>query len=729
MDKLYLNWKVGIKDSFDAPVKEWMDAKVPGAVQQDYATAHGWESAYIAPNTDAYKALEDVYWLYRAPLSFELDATQRATMVFGAIDYRYRISVNGEVLHDGEGMFSQIRCDVTKFAGQDAVLEVLIWPSPKSDDSGTRDQANHSCKAAACYGWDWHPRLLTSGIWDDTYLEIAPKTSVETMDVSYRLSDDHKVCDLHVAAFTGENADVTLTVSHNGEVVKTCRCSTDGCKAIFDVAIEEPALWYPVGYGKQELYLISVTSGGETKTRKIGFRRSKMVMNDGSWAVIGYPKTRADAPATLEVNGIRVFAKGSNWVNAMLFPGDMNEAHYRSLVQKAVDCNMNLFRIWGGGYVNKESFFDICDELGVMVWQEFPLACNEYPDEDHYLTVLNNEATNIIRRLRTHPSVVMWCGGNELFNSWSGMTEQHHALRLLDSVCYKEDRFTPFIMTSPLNGMAHGPYRNYDEHIKEELITSIRKHHDTAYTEFGAPGMSNREVILSFMSEEEFNNCEEGQPSWEGHFGFHAGWYESWVRKVEADFYFGGYTDTDDLLRKTQFAQAMSYRSVFEEARFQWPHCSMVANWCWNEPYACAANNSVISWPDVPKPCHESIAKALRPQEAALRVSKHVWSAGERFEAEVWMLNDSAEVLPEGEITVSYNFGNGWVKWGTLCSGSIAPRTNGCCGTFSALIPAEYDGFIRIRLAVKGREDMDSEYTYICRCKKVIRVKMLNCDW
>ena len=164
MDKLYLNWKVGIKDSVDSPVKEWMEAKVPGAVQQDYATAHSWESAYTAPNTDAYKALEDAYWLYRAPLSFELNASQRTTMVFGAIDYSYRISVNGEILHDGEGMFSQIRCDVTKYAGQNAVLEVLIWPSPKSDDSGTRDQANHSCKAAACYGWDWHPRLLTSGI-------------------------------------------------------------------------------------------------------------------------------------------------------------------------------------------------------------------------------------------------------------------------------------------------------------------------------------------------------------------------------------------------------------------------------------------------------------------------------------------------------------------------------------------------------------------------------------
>ena len=729
MKKQYLAWQLGVKQTMDAPVEEWIKATVPGCAQQDYAATHGWESAYTAPNTDRYRALEDVYWLYRAPLRFETEDNERATVVFGAIDYRYRISVNGEVLHEGEGMFSCVRCDVTKFAGGDAWLEVLVWPSPKSDDSDTRDQANRSCKAAACYGWDWHPRLLTCGIWDDTYLEIAPKTAVETMDVSYRLSDDLKTCTVHVEARTAADTGLSLAVALDGETVVTARGVTVDKTAVFDLAVEDPRLWYPVGYGEQPIYSITVSDGQESKTRRVGFRRSRLVMNEGSWAVVGYPKTRADAPATLEINGIRVFAKGSNWVNAMLFPADMNEAHYRSLIQKAVDCNMNIFRIWGGGYVNKESFYDICDELGVMVWQEFPLACNEYPDDDRYLSVLKNEATSIVRRLRTHPCVVLWCGGNELFNSWSGMTEQHHALRLLDSICYAEDRFTPFDMTSPLNGMTHGPYRSYDEGVKEELITSVRKHHDTAYTEFGAPGMSNREVILGFMDEEEFRKCEEGQPAWDGHFGFRANWYESWIRKAEADCYFGGYTDTDDLIRKTQFIQAMSYRAVFEEARFQWPHCSMVVNWCWNEPYACAANNSVLCWPDVPKPCHQSIALALRGQEAAFRAERHLWKAGETFTGEVWMLNDSADVLNSGNVTLQYNFGDSWIEWGTLRFGALAPRTNLCCGVFTARLPSELNGLFRIRLRVEDKSALDSEYTYICHYKKSARTKALNVDW
>lgn len=728
MDKKYLNWELGFMQSADLEPKEWFPSVVPGAVQLDYANAHGWEPWYKNDNVRNYAWMEDVYWLYRASLCFDLQPNQKACLVFGAIDYRYQIRVGDEVLCDGEGMFSEVRCDVTKFSGRDTVVEVLIYPVPKSDDSNSRDQADHSCKAAACYGWDWHPRLVTSGIWDDTYLLIEDEKCIERFDISYRLNDTLDVCDIHIEVDTGVDCSVSIQIVKDDLPVAERSIFTVDRTGAIDIRLTDPDLWYPIGYGKQPIYSVTVSTGSESNTRKLGIRRSKLVMNEGSWAVPGYPKSRAAAPATLEINGIRVFAKGSNWVNASVFPSEMNETHYRSLLQMAKDANMNLMRIWGGGFVNKESFFEICDELGIMVWQEFPLACNEYPDDDDYLKVLEKEAVSIVRRLRTHPCVVMWCGGNELFNFWSGMTDQHHALRLLDRICYSEDRFTPFIMTSPLNGMAHGPYRNYDETINEELITSIRNHHDTAYTEFGAPSMSSKEVILGFMDDEEFNNCNEDSAVWVSHFGFRASWYEAWIRKVEVDHYFNGWSDLDDLIRKTQFLQAMSYRSVFEEARFQWPHCSMVANWCWNEPWPCAANCSVLSWPDVPKPAYKSIQQALRPRAAAVRIDRHLWWAGQLFTGEVWILNDSPELLTEGDITVSYQLDDEWVHWGTLHHSNIPQCTNAQCGSLHIQLPADYEGTIHIKLVCDGREEQDSEYTYFCRCKKIAKKKMLNFD-
>ena len=119
---------------------------------------------------------------------------------------------------------------------------------------------------------------------------------------------------------------------------------------------------------------------------------------------------------------------------------------------------MNIFRKWGGAGIEKEEFYNLCDEYGIMVWQEFPLDGNNYPNDSRYLKILEQEARAIVRKLRRHPCIILWSGGNELFNNWSKMTDQSHALRLLNKVCYEEDRNTPFLPTSPIMGMSHGPY-------------------------------------------------------------------------------------------------------------------------------------------------------------------------------------------------------------------------------------------------------------------------------
>ena len=141
-----------------------------------------------------------------------------------------------------------------------------------------------------------------------------------------------------------------------------------------------------------------------------------------------------------------------------------------------------------------------------MVWQEFPLSCNNYPDKKHYIDTLRTESTSIVKRLKNHPSVVMWCGGNELFNSWSGMTNQSHALRLLDEVTFENDKNTPFIMTSPIYGVGHGPYVNIvDDNTKTEALTLFEESPRTAYTEFGCPGPASYDYISQYIDEKDMN--------------------------------------------------------------------------------------------------------------------------------------------------------------------------------------------------------------------------------
>ncbi|HML46942.1 MAG TPA: glycoside hydrolase family 2 TIM barrel-domain containing protein, partial [Clostridia bacterium] len=395
----------------------------------------------------------------------------------------------------------------------------------------------------------------------------------------------------------------------------------DGPVLCESVAFDNPRLWWCAGHGDQPVYTAALRVGEHALCRSVGFRTVRLVMNEGAWArPSDFPKSRSDAPITLELNGRRIFAKGSNWVPPEIFPGTITAETYRPLVERAVEAHMNIFRVWGGGMVGKESFFDCCDRLGVMVWQEFPLSCNKYPDDPEYLRVLEREAVSILRRVRTHPSLVLWCGGNELFNSWSRMTEQSHALRLLDKLCYEEDRHTPFIMTSPLNGMGHGNYvnLNYDG---VETIGKLIASHNTAYTEFGCPGASPADYIRSFMSPEDYENPREGSV-WEDHHAFKAWQEDTWFRQQEVAYYFGALEGTDAKVAATERIQSICYQLMFEEMRRQWPQCSMALNWCYNEPWPCAANNSLINWPCKPKPAYYAVQAALRPQSVTARLPR-----------------------------------------------------------------------------------------------------------
>ena len=731
-----LGWQVGHTDSPDCAPEAMIPATVPGAVQLDYARAHDWPPFTQGVNFREYHWMEDMYWLYTAPLRFDAAPGQAAFLVFNGIDYRYHIRVDDELLCEGEGMFSTVRCDVTRFAGRDVTLSVLLDPVPKDDDSDTRTQGRRSCKAVACYGWDWHPRLVSTGLWDEVNLVIEDARCILDFDASYMLNAALDSCRIDTTVTVHAACAVRVTL-YDGEIALAQGIQdTQNGIAHVRLHLDQPKLWYPTGYGEQPLYTLWAETldaqGGvlSTRSRKLGLRRSRLLMNKDAWSQpADFPKSRSDAPATLEINGRRIFAKGSNWVNAQVFPGDMNRENYDRLLTLVKDANMNILRIWGGGFINKESFFELCDEKGIMVWQEFPLACNEYPDDDAYLTVLRKEATAIVRRLRTHPCLVLWCGGNELFNGWSGMTEQHHALRLLDSICYAEDRFTPFNMTSPLNGMGHGHYVNYDEDGQFEIITRLVASHNTAYTEFGAPGAADPAYIRQYISPEDYADCTIDNEVWVEHHAFKAWGEGRWLRKCEADYYFGGYQDVDDLCAKTQFIQAMCYKSLFEEMRKQWPYCSMALNWCLNEPWPTFANNSLISWPDLPRPAYFAVQQALRPRLASLRVDRHLWWAGERFHAQVWMLNDSSiEGMEASEITAFYALGDGApVEWGTLRCPTLAAQENRECGALSFPIPADFAGKITLTLRVKGQPALDSTYTYLCRQKVAASTRgMLN---
>ena len=688
---------------------EYFLAEVPGNIQYDYGVANGFKDVYYADGCRQYEALEGDEWEYKTSLCFNKKSEERVYFVSGGIDYKYKIFLNGEEIFENEGMYTPVELDITDRLMGDDTLSVRVAPHPKRSSArkGTRDEADHSCKPPICYGWDWNPRLLVSGMYRDAYIETRTAGYIKKCEFTYELSEDFSFADVKIHAVCDRECIFTL-FDATGNIVY------QGSDRNF--RLDNPKLWWCTGEGEQYLYSWRAENPEHSVSGRIGFRRVRLVRNEGAGATSGFPIGCYPAPITWELNGRRIFAKGSNFINPDIFPGRVTEARYRELVRLAKDANMNILRMWGGSGPMHECFFDICDEMGILVWQEFMLACNKYPDDKHYLEVLEREARSIILSLRNHPSIALWCGGNELFNSWSGMDEQSHALRLLDTLCYENDKNTPFIKTSPIMGMSHGGYVFYDQKgMGGDIFKCFQKVHNTAYTEFGVPSIAPLSVLEKIIPKDEMFPIKESD-AYILHHAKGAWGSERWACVDILEHYFGKASSIDELIYESNLLQCEGYKAAFEEARRQWPHCSAAINWVYNEPWYTAANNSILIYPETPKPAYYAVKEALRPIMFSARIPKFDFYDGEKFKAEIWLLNDSNESIC-ASARVYLKIGEREILLAENVSGSCDAKTNTECIDVCTVLPkcdAE-----TMTLVIESGEGYCSEYTlkYTCRDK------------
>ncbi len=723
-DPLKLSWELGYDDKGNPENQNWVKASVPGAVQLDVARAERYGPYYIAENWKDYLWMEDQEFVYRSQFPKpEMEVGERLLFYSLGIDYEFTISLNGEELFKQEGMFTPVRLDLTDWLEEQNEIQIKIFPVPKMHKlPANRSQAAASVKPAVSYGWDWHPRLVPMGIWDETYMEILPGSHVVETSVKYILNDDFSAAEISVQVNGKELEGCMLTFKifdSTGDVTDVGHFVPRDNKGNLEMILNNPRLWWPHDHGDPYLYSYSIELADrygnllQTKTSRLGFRKVKLVMNKGAWNdPQGFPKTRSVAPIQLEINGREIFCKGTNWVNPEIFPGIITRQRYNELIDLAVEANFNMLRIWGGGIVNKESFHELCDEKGIMVWQEFPLACNNYIGTPQYLEVLKQESTSIIKRVRKHPSLAMWSGGNELYNSWSGMTDQSLALRLLNSQCLKLDPYTPYINTSPLMGMGHGHYVFRDMDTGEEVYSTMARASNTAYTEFGMPAPSSVKILKTIIPEKELWPPSPGT-SWESHHAFNAWVGNTWLMQDMIEDYFGESANLEELVAFGQLLQVEGYKAIYEEARRQKPYCSMALNWCYNEPWPTAANNSIINWPNIPKPGFYAVKSACRPVLASARNTKLKWKEGEEFSMQLWILNDLAKSLEGGVVQVMLLTGDIELRLAPWEFGSADPNTNIEGPEVAVILPSWNTDRFKLALEVEGHPEFNSSYTFL----------------
>ncbi|MDR1170875.1 MAG: hypothetical protein LBL24_00315 [Bacteroidales bacterium] len=731
-----LKWQIGYHKTETAQPAKWMPAVAPGAVQLDVMKGENYKQPWwFADNVRQFDWMEDVYFTYKTSFRKpQLQAGERLFFFSRGIDYQFKIYLNGKQVWEQEGMFTYVDIDLTGDLQDNNELKIVLMPVPKlgfqyEDNPGLyRSNARESAKPAVSYEWDWHPRAVTRGIWDETSLVVRKPVRISDVSVTYTLNEDLTRANIRLDAegigFPGNTFKWILKDPQGKTVLEKSGALASGTQGIESV-LNAPALWQPNGYGEPNLYTSEfyLTDADhrilEQRTCKVGFRRIRLIMNESAWqARQPMPLTRATAPASLEVNNRRIFAKGSNWVHPEVFVGVVTPERYREQIVLARNAHFNLLRIWGGGIVNKESFFDICDELGILVWQEFPLACNEYPDKPKYLEVLEQEARSIVKRVKKHACLAIWSGGNELFNSWSGMTDQSHALRMLNSICWQLDPQTPFIYTSPVYGIGHGHYIFYDKTIDREVFQWMASAKRTAYTEFGVPGTANIDVLKSFIPANDLFPPKRNT-AWEIHHGMGMWREDSWLELPTFEKYFGKPQSLEELVQYSQLLQSEGLKFIYEEARRQKPYCSMALNWCYQEPWPSAANNNLISWPNVVKPAYYHVAAACRPVLASIRVPKFEWREGEDFTCDLFLLNDSYDKIGKAKITVTLQYDETETELMTWeCPGTEAFR-NIQGPTAHIRIPRMKSNLFTIAVKVEGRSEYNSAYVLLYAGKDV----------
>ena len=424
------------------PDEKWIDVQVPGDVTVSLSQAGQLpEDLFYRENLKEAKWVESKYWWYTTSFELECLPKNRLELIFKGLDLFATVYVNGEKAGASDNAFKPFRFDVSRlvkqgenrvdveFAPTREMVEKLHekYPEYWSLFTPGRSLVRH---AQCQFGWDWAPEALALGIWQDVFLEECDGAKIENLFVEAQLDGD---CCVRIELPLLEQEELPKGVPlanippyyavgtlhagiyYNGELLAEGKVETGGVHNFICLQVDNPRWWWPNGMGEQELYECRVTL-----TDEAGVEQDSMTKIFGFRAVvIEEKKLETDRISfTFLVNGERCFIKGANWVPAHCFPGAVEEDTYAYLVSRAQQANYNMLRIWGGGIYENDRFYEECDRRGIMVWQDFMNACAEPPDDDDFfLRNIIEEAEFQVKRLRNHPSVACWCGGNESSSS------------------------------------------------------------------------------------------------------------------------------------------------------------------------------------------------------------------------------------------------------------------------------------------------------------------------
>ena len=405
--------------------RRMLEAEVPSPIHRVLQKNGLLDDPNYGMNSLKARWVEECYWIYRRTFNAPAAAVSgTAHLVFDRLEMIGQILLNGKEVGTTNNALYPARIDVSGALQEGENTLIVVVESgvfaysdhyskynPACPDTTWMTKRNWLRKSQHQSGWDWHPRLQNVGILGDVHLEYAPNALAGMISLSALAAEDLTSAEITVAADafcrTGDRATLKVRIIETGDTVEKEFDLAEGknsCKVA--MTLNKPELWWPRGCGEQFLYTAEIEFAGAKTVRRFGVRKVTVDQSKhpekGSYFII-------------KINDRPVFCKGGNLVPADIYYSEVDGKRFEELVDIAVEANFNLLRIWGGGIYMTREFCEACDEAGVMIWHDFIFACAKYPGEDPaFLRNVCNEAEYIVRYLNNHPSMIVWCGNNEL---------------------------------------------------------------------------------------------------------------------------------------------------------------------------------------------------------------------------------------------------------------------------------------------------------------------------
>lgn len=615
--EIELNESWTFKSSVDST---WLPATVPGSVHNDLLKNEQIENPYFGNNEKELQWIEKSDWEYKSTFFIDDDilANDRVELVFKGLDTYADVYLNDTLIISANNMFREweIDCKESLRIGENELL-IKFW-SPVVMDSikSTKvpyqlpDIRGFTRKAPYQYGWDWGPRFVTSGIWRPVYLRCWNEFRINNVQVvQQELTEEFANISAIVEIVAMKDGSVELIVvdnNSNQELGKAEReIKTGSNHFTIDFTINNPKLWWTNGLGKAYLYDLKFLAKSKKSVdevdQKIGLRTLKLVESPDSIGSSFY----------FELNGVPVFMKGANYIPQDNFPARVTNEKYKQTIQTAVDANMNMLRVWGGGIYEKDIFYDLCDENGILVWQDFMFACNMYPGDDKFVDNVRQEAICQVKRLRNHPCIAIWCGNNEVDEGWKNWGWQNalgyseadstevwnNYLKIFEDVLpftvFTYSPNTTYIPSSPRIGWGHaealteGDMHYWGVWWGEEPFKVYEEKVGRFMTEFGFQGFPDMRTLDSCLVPEDLNLTS---PILKNH-QKHPRGMELIQMYMEREYNVPD--NFEDYAYVSQLVQAYGIKTALEAHRRAKPYCMGALYWQLNDCWP------VISWSSV----------------------------------------------------------------------------------------------------------------------------------